>query len=347
MYKQYSVSFSDSSFHTLSIYALFTKEEIIRFISFVLVFIAAINTFDDKRQFKRVILTIILISLGLTLYGILKKYFILGRTVTTAFSTFGNRNHYAAYMVMVAPLTVGYALSCQNKFHKFILSFLCAIFTVGIFLSLSRAGVLSVILSFMLLGFLLMQEKATIENWWVLALPILLGAILLFMAGSEPLNNRLTSLLNGSLVRGKIFGDSLRIIKDFPLSGVGLGDFNYIFTIYQKSVQSVYYKYLHNEYIQLIIETGIIASFFYLYFIFKIFKDILLKLKQRHDPFVKNIVMGGMCGLIGVMTHSLVDYNFHIPAISILFWFLAGLIYKCVYTHFIAHSNTNCNSSLQ
>ena len=147
LYKQYA-DFSDFSFHHLSLYGFSTKQEIIHFISLIIAFIIAINIFIDKRQFERMILIIIFLSLALALYGITKKYFILGKEATGSFSTFGNKNHFADYMVMVVSLTTGYALSCRNKFKKFIFSFIGAIIAASIFLSLSRAGALSFIFSF-------------------------------------------------------------------------------------------------------------------------------------------------------------------------------------------------------
>jgi O-antigen ligase len=125
------------------------------------------------------------------------------------------------------------------------------------------------------------------------------------------------------------------MLKDFPLLGVGWGNFRYAFTFYKNVTPfPAYYEHLHNDNLQLVVETGLVGSFLYFLFLFKIFKDIFINLKKRHDPFVKGIVLGGLCGLMGTIFHGFFEYNFHIPAISLLFWFMSGLIYKCVHMHF-------------
>jgi len=324
----------------LSLYNFSTKEAAITFFSFVAIFIVTMNIINDKIQIKRMILIIIFLSLTITFYGIARKYFILGKELTGSFGTFGNRNQYAAYMVMVVPLTVGFALSCKNQFQKFIFAFFSAIITAGVFLSSSRGGSLSLIFSFALMFFLLKKEKLIKGNYWAFCIPIFLGIGFLLTTGFEPFKNRLFVLWESLGLRWTVNEEAFKIIKDFPLFGVGLGNFNHIFTIYQKSTYSLYYKHLHNDYLQLIIETGLIGAFVYFAFLFKIFKNIFSELKQRHDSFAKNIVIGGVCGLFGLMIHSFFDFNFHIPAVSLLFWFILALTYKCSYVHFY-HAGTN------
>ncbi|MEM7816908.1 MAG: hypothetical protein QXZ20_03270, partial [Candidatus Aenigmatarchaeota archaeon] len=147
MYRQFSFQ---ENFSTLSIYPLVTKIEIIKFISFVSAFFLILNIFEKKEQFKRAVLIIIFLGLVLSFYGLIKKYFILEKEITGSFSTFGSRNSFAGYMLMVASLAIGYTLTYQDKAKKLIFSFISAILCASIFLSLSRAGSLSLIFSLLL-----------------------------------------------------------------------------------------------------------------------------------------------------------------------------------------------------
>jgi len=176
------------------------------------------------------------------------------------------------------------------------------------------------------------------EKYWTIGIVAVLATILVLIAGTGPIEKRFFYLWQDRYVqaiRWFMVKDSVKMVRDFPLFGVGWGNFQYIFTLYRKIIYNRYVVHLHNDHLQLIIETGLIASFFYFSFLFKIFKDILTKLKTRKDPLVKSLAMGGICGLLGVMLHSIVDFNFHIPAIAILFWLILGLTYKLVNTHFI------------
>jgi O-antigen ligase len=335
LYERYLTDLEFLRLHSLSFYSLLTKEELIKFISFLIVFFVPLNAFTEKKQFKRAFFTIIFLGLALAFYGVAKKYFILGKTATESFSTFGNRNHYAGYMVMVAPLAISYAVYCENKFKRLIFGFIGAIICTSVFLSLSRAGSLSLVLSLLIMALIMISQGRTKNTYWIIGISVVLAVLLTSIAGVSPIGERFKQFWQGLFDRWQVARDSLAMIKDFPIFGIGWGNFRYVFTLYQKfSISPNYYKYLHNDHLQLVVETGLIGAALYFGFLFKIFWEIFSELKKRRDYFTKSVVLGGLCGLIGVIFHSFFDFNFHIPAISFLFWFILGLIYKCVQTHF-------------
>jgi O-antigen ligase len=333
--QQYKADLNPFWFSSLSFYRLATIEELIKFLSFFAIFICTVNILKKKEQFERIILVIIFLGLALSFYGAAKKYFILGKEVTGSFSTFGNRNHFAAYMEMIAPLSLAYALSLRDTLKKIVFGFVAVLICVSVFLSLSRAGTVSLSVSLTIMFFLLFKDIIKTKNYWIALTGMVITLLYFSTAGLGALRARFAVFYGDLMHRFSVAGDSFLIVKDFILFGVGLGNFSYIFTLYQKKFDfTIYYRYLHNDYLQLLVEAGIIASALVLIFFFKIFKDILKEINTRHDPFIKNIVIGGFCGLVSVILHSFVDFNFHIPAVALLFWLLLGLIYKCSYSHF-------------
>jgi len=291
------------------------------------------NIFRERKRIERLILVIILWAVCLVFYGVAKRYFNVGQEITGSFSTFGNRNHFAAYMVMVAPLAIAYSLCCKNKVKKIIFIFIGTIISAGVFLSFSRAGSVSLILALFLMGSLLKKGKIAREKYWVL-LVIVLGVSFVLMVGFNPIKQRFILLQQGLWYRFRIVRDSLQIVKDFPIFGVGLGNFSNIFTLYQRFVSRGYYYYLHNDHLQMIVEVGLVGAFFYFCFLFNILKDILDRLGKRNDMFVRNIVVGGLSGTVGLVIHSFFEFNFHIPAVALLFWIILGLTYNTVCSHF-------------
>ncbi|MFA5337913.1 MAG: O-antigen ligase family protein [Candidatus Omnitrophota bacterium] len=339
--QQYSFDFSNFGFSQLSFYSLATIEEFIKLVSFLFVFICALNIFEKKEQFERITVILIFLGLLLSFYGVVTKYFILQKQITRSFSTFGNRNHFAAYMIMIAPLSVAYALYCKNKNKKIIFGFIAAIICSAVFLSLSRGGSISLVISLAFLSYLVAKTKAHGKQYWIIAAVVIFAFVLVSLSGLGPIQHRMSIIKEGLAGRGFVVSDSLSILKNFPLFGIGLGNFKYVFTLYQKSRQTaVYYDYLHNDYLQFLIETGLICAVSFLIFFFNLFRSIIIGLNKRHDQFAKSVVMGGICGLLGVIIHSFVDFNFHIPAVSLLFWLLLGLIYKCLSTHFYSPEKT-------
>ena len=111
----------------------------VKIFSFFCIFFVVINVVNKRAQFERLFIIIIFWAVILAFYGIMKKYLVPGQKGdTVVFSTFGYRNHYANYIQMVAPLCIGYALSCIDRYKKVFFGFLAAVISVSVFLSLSR-----------------------------------------------------------------------------------------------------------------------------------------------------------------------------------------------------------------
>jgi len=334
LYKEYLPGFSRDNFYPVSVYSFATKKELLNLLPFFIIFFVTLNIVEKRTSFNRLFLTIIFWSLALSFYGAVKRYFLPGTEEPYSFSTFGNKNHFAAYMVMTGPLAIGYALSQAERVKKYLFGFIAAVICASVFLSLSRAGSISIVLSLALMLFLLNKEGMAKGNRWLI-LAVVLLVILVLLSGIGPIKERFLKIQAAWSWRWDIVSDSIPLIKDFPLFGVGAGNFQYVFTLYKKFISPSYYAHLHNDHLQLVAETGIIAGFFYFAFLIGIFRDILRNLRARRDPFVKSMVIGGICGLSGLLFHSFFDFNFHIPAVALLFWFILGLVYKCSYTHFI------------
>ncbi|MFA7676846.1 MAG: O-antigen ligase family protein [Candidatus Omnitrophota bacterium] len=334
LYQQYLPKSEAINFYSIALYAFPVKMEIVKMVCYSTIFLITLNLFNSKKQLKRAFLMVILWGLFLCFCGIMKKYFIIDKETLNSFGTFGNRNHFSGYMLMIAPLAIGYALHCRNKAKKIIFSFIASLICASIFLSLSRGGTISLVLSLLLMGLFFKDKRFNKERSIVLSVVLVLGIFFVLIAGINPAIEKFSLLGQGARGRLEIVKDSIEMFRSFPIFGVGNGNFSYIFPIYKKFVSSAHYFYAHNDYLQLILENGLLGVFFYLGFFCFVLKEIITKLAARNDPFVKNMVSGGLCGLFGVMIHSVFEFNFHIPAISFLFLFVLALIYKCVNTHF-------------
>ena len=134
--------------------------------------------------------------------------------------------------------------------------------------------------------------------------------------------------------RLSIWRDSLAIVKDHPL-GIGLGNFRYVFPVYNVSnFSETRYLYAHNDYLQLLVEAGI-PGFLALVSGFSIFlgKSIhrLRQMKSYHDPWRYFLAVGALSGLISLAFHSFFDFNLHIPANLIYFVTLIAIVYHCTW----------------
>jgi O-antigen ligase len=114
----------------------------------------------------------------------------------------------------------------------------------------------------------------------------------------------------------------LSAFKDYPIFGSGLGTFQHIFKIYKPEGLYLLWEHAHNDYLELLLELGIVGSliiaiffFFQLKAIFKTpveGKDIYL-----HAAFISSVTT--------IAVHSVVDFNLHIPSNAILFFLISGI----------------------
>jgi len=178
IYQNYSSVSGQERFLSLSICSFPTKQELIKLLSFFSIFLIALNVIKGRKQFERLFLIIIIWAAMLSLYGVMKRYFLLDKEFSQSFSVFGNRNHFAGFMVIVAPLSLGYSLSCEDKFKRLIFLFLSALICAGIVLSLSRGGVISLVLAFILMAFILKKELIARKKYWAILL-VVIGVVFL------------------------------------------------------------------------------------------------------------------------------------------------------------------------
>jgi O-antigen ligase len=237
-------------------------------------------------------------------------------------------------MELVIPLLIGYILSGLEKPKKIIFAFIAIILTASLFLSLSRVGILCFLGSIIFMLTLLRLRKVLKSKAKFIYLLVAISFILLLVMGIDPLLDRFRILFRGDIFgrenRPDIWRNTLQIIRDFPLSGVGLGTFRNIYPLYKTLTVQVPVFYAHSDFLQLISETGLIGAGLAVWFLVIFFRDIYLVWLARHNPFVKGIALGGLAGILAILLHSFFDFNLQIPANAFLLTVIIALTYKSV-----------------
>lgn len=319
-----------NEFLTLSIYPDATVNLLLQLLSFFAVFFVALNYIDNEKKGRRVTFAIIFSGFLYAIFGLIRRF-----TVPSGgFSTFTNRDHFAAYIELILPLSIVYALIEPNKTRKIILIFAASVMGLALTLSLSRAGIICFSLS-LIIFLALFWMKRPLKKGLIAVLGMLL-VLSLFLAaiGTGSITKRLATLqdpLKAMSGRVEVLRDAPKLIADFPLLGTGLGTFIDIFSKY-KTFESKTYRFAHNEPLQLIAETGI--SGFLLVFIFLIlyFMRISGLWLKRRNPYAIYITLGCFIGLISVGMHSFFEFMLHVPAVTLLFFIILALMFRAIYT---------------
>jgi O-antigen ligase len=331
----------------LSIYPNITLSELFKLLSYIGIFFIIINKIETKRQFDYLVNTIIFFGCVISLFGIIQKYTYSGRvywfdppgSAGSAFGPFANRNNFSGYINMIIPLALGYFLTEMPLAKRLIYGFLIGIMSLALFLSLSRGGLLIYIatLAFILL-FSTFKDSLKTKTKTLSLWAFILFSLLIFFIEAKVARERLATLFQKETFiifgHGYSWLDTLKIGRDFPVFGTGLGTFGSISSMYKTSAIQNLFTYAHNDYLQLLSEVGLVGcifvSLFFIFYFIVVFKMWF----KRHDSYVVCLVLGGIASMFAILLYSILDFNLHIPANALLFFVIMGLVYRLVYSRF-------------
>jgi len=325
-------------------------------LSLLLFFIVLRYLLKNKKTLKIVVFIIIGVGLLQSVYGLIQALTpslgvlwvdYIEDYMGTARGTFINRNNFAAFINMIWPLALGVTFEMNGKVNslKAILSSdrlnrhaLMALGVIGFLLALiltrSRAGISSGIVGFAAFMIVSRTKKKIVAAQ---TRALLYGIIVLFCVytmtiGIGPIIDRFLAVDADGGFRVLIWADSLSIIKDHPL-GIGLGNYENVFSVYNQSfVSDKQVMYAHNDYLQLLIETGWLGFFTltggFIFFIGKSFR-LIKRLDSKVDPKRYFFAVGAFSGLISMAFHSFFDFNLQIPANCLYFVTLLAILSSC------------------
>jgi len=244
-----------------------------------------------------------------------------------------NHNHYAGLMEMLTPFPLVLAATHFTKgSRKIAVAGIAALMAGSIFLSGSRGGMAAFVAQMAVLGVLLVRNR---EGSW--KQPLMLGAFLalvivfLVWLGNNELTRRLISIhseareeINGG-ARLSIDRDCLRMLLKRPFLGWGLGTFPVVYPEFRSFYTTFFVNQAHNDYLQLLVETGLAGFSIAVWFLVLVFRQAASKLKNWTDTASGAMTMAALLGCVGILVHSLLDFNLQIPANAALFYVLCAI----------------------
>jgi O-antigen ligase len=152
--------------------------------------------------------------------------------------------------------------------------------------------------------------------------------------GAEGVINRAADSiydLKGGDARGDLFSrpeiwkDSWKMIREHPVTGVGLGAYQTVFPIYARSNGMLVVNYAHNDYMQAVTDGGIVGGLLALAFVVLILRSVFRAVKSG-DPLLRALAIAFGGGIFSILTHSLFDFNLQIPSNALLFLFISAAV---------------------
>jgi len=276
--------------------------------------------------------------------------------VPRASGPFVDPDHFANYLALVLPVGVVAAifpLAIVDRGQRPNLQLFAALASLtiaaGILLSFSRAGWAAAVAGVATAILLCARHAAGLapavlrsqRRWMALALPVVLIAglgVILFVAG--PVGRTQIAARVGSAIAGgddvhfrpAVWRDTLKMIADFPLFGVGLGSWPEIFPHYQRPPwMPFFFRAAENDYVQFLAEAGVCGTVLLVWFGAMLVSGLRRggrQLAERHWP----LFAGLLGGVVAALVHEGFDFALHTPANALLFTIILALALRVALT---------------
>jgi O-antigen ligase len=128
--------------------------------------------------------------------------------------------------------------------------------------------------------------------------------------------------------RGWMWYDAYEVFRAHPVIGAGLGTFATVYPIYSLSNGNLAPRQAHNDYLQLLAESGLVGGALAVWFMALVLRAAWRGAAAR-EPWRAGVALGGGAALAGLMVHSVFDFNLQLPANALLFLTLAAVVSCC------------------
>ncbi len=242
-----------------------------------------------------------------------------------------NHNHYAGLMEMLVPIPLVLSLTrLASRRTRAAAAVAAAVMAGTIFLSGSRGGMIALMVELILLGALLVRQKRSLRTAIGIGLFMTLVAGLLVWVGGGELASRIASVgpshseLSGD-IRNYINRDGWHMFLKKPILGWGLGTFPVVYPQFRTFYTDFFVNEAHDDYLQLLVETGLLGFGTMLWFLVTLYRGALKKLTNWSSEISGAVALACGLGLSGILVHSAVDFNLQIPANAALFYVLCTI----------------------
>jgi O-antigen ligase len=314
------------------------------------VYFAAVLAFTDSpKRYRLLARLVVVFGFLLAVFGLLqfftspdKIYWLRELPQSRPFGPFINRHHFAGYMEMTLALPLGMIFSGAIEAERRPLYiFVAVMMGVALILTNSRGGMVSLVaVIFFLVVVTGLQKSSTSDDdapqsraraamlraalGLGLIAALALGALTL---GGEGALTRFFGTVTASdptTGRAHFWSVALQIFRDHPIIGAGLGSFGLMYTQYDTRNGLLRVDHVHNDYLQVLTDVGIIGAALGLLFIYWLFRQGFAR-RETKDLYRRGVTTGALAGCFGVLVHSFFDFTLHTTSNSLLFLVLAAL----------------------
>jgi O-antigen ligase len=355
-----------SSSVTLSLAPSATVYELVLIVCYGLFGYLVLRTVRTRGRAEIMVVVVLASALFQAFYGMAETFSghetILGRPkrygVGSVTGTFVNRNHFAGFLEMAFPLSLGYllvkaryfamekGLSLRRKILWFgqeslqwtlLLGLVPVFIGLGLVFSKSRSGI-------MVLAVTAVLAAAAASSWRefsdrsgggdgsgrrrfgrivrLVVMAILVAAVWI---GVGPVIRRFSEVDITAEGRRTFYKNTVEMIGDFPLTGTGKGTYVNAYAMYEKVDDRLRLSFAHNDYLEYAAENGLVGGGALVLAGIGLVVWLAAMWRRRRGSFAKGVGLGALLGVVALFIHGFTDFNLQITANAVYFTALAML----------------------
>lgn len=282
--------------------------------------------------------------LGMRIYGFWQPEYAL----TTPFGPYVNKNHFAGWMLMAIPVALGLAMGhaggdadsppdrslrrllvwlSEPEGGRMMLYLVAAlVMALSLLMTGSRSGLgcFAVVVCGAAIWTSRRGSTRAVIGAAVAALVLVLVA--LQWAGRDAALERFAHDPQSISFRLSIWRVSAGMLRHFPLLGTGLDAFGTATILYEPAGTPAHYNEAHNDYLQLLVEGGIVTFALVLVAIASAARAVTVRFRANDDgPHAYWVRVGAVTGLVAIALQSLVEFSLQMPGNAVLFVVLLAM----------------------
>jgi len=262
------------------------------------------------------------------------------------FGPFVDRNHFATWIILAAPLCLGYLVAHvaahtrhdvpganwrRSLLHvldarAIWLAISVSMMLVGLIASLSRSGAVGMAVALVVASAAGATRRgaSAAGRWITLALGLTLATAAI-RVNPQTIVQRVTSAGGAAQDRVAIWRETLPVVRDFWLTGTGAGTFETVMLAYQRAPAPFRINAAHNHYLQVAAEGGLLLGIPVVALIVLLARAGLERLAEDQSGMYW-VKAGAMSGLAGVAVQSIWETGLTTPANGVLAAIVAAIM---------------------
>ena len=321
----------------ITVYPFLTRIELLKYTALLALFFLCAQSFQTLEHWHGFVWFLLILGFAVSVFAILQHFTFNGKLYWVRelryggipFGPYVNRNHFAGLAELLIPPGLAILVLRAERRDQLPLVALFTLFPIGaLFLSASRGGIMSFLAEIGLLAILILFRRREGKELAAAGLVVVLSIALVSWLGIGRALERFANYKSLEVTEGRrvsMLHGTWRIFLDHPIAGTGLGTLQEVFPHYETIYDGLIVNHSHNDYAEVLAETGAIGGLCGLAFL------VLLVWNGGKNLVAEKAVTnlayhsGALVACFGLLVHATVDFNFHIPSNALLFLLQAAL----------------------